>query len=542
MADLSNHVRLTITRNSTGPSRAGFGVEMYLSGNADWATDLIRFYSSLSAAAVDFPSTSSPEYLFVQQAMAQNPHPRRVAIGRIADARRPTQKYLLEVAAVRNSYPYKLNVRGDGVTATDISSTSDSAATQAEVANALAAALNAVVGKNFTATFLPSTLVDFTFTGEADDDTLTATAHGLQTGDGPVQVSNSGGALPGGLTALTDYYVIRTGANTFQLATSRALALAGTAVALSTDGTGTQTLDILATTTSPYGGVVVTGDAAGEWFGLEVVNREDLALANTTADPGIATDLEAIKKVSSDWYALVTGYNGNAPVLAAAAWVESAKRLYLPDLNDTRIVTTAVGSSDTMDDLKTLSYERTGGAYHPRPWEMFAGAWFGRVLPKDPGSVTFALKELAGVTADVLTDTERLNLTNKRGNGYEDVAGVGVTFRGMRADGDFLDVTRDIDKLDDDMRKDVFTALVGVDKVPFTAEGMAMVEGPILGALRRAVRDGILAADPEPSVTLPELEDIDPADKAARILDDVSWSATLANSIHEADIDGTVSL
>lgn len=91
------------------------------------------------------------------------------------------------------------------------------------------------------------TFADFTFTGEADDDTATATAHGLQTGDGPVRVSNSGGALPTGLAAGTDYYIIRTGANTFKFAASRPLALAGTAIDLTGDGTGTQTMSDTAT-------------------------------------------------------------------------------------------------------------------------------------------------------------------------------------------------------------------------------------------------------------------------------------------------------
>lgn len=85
-------------------------------------------------------------------------------------------------------------------------------------------------------------VADKTFTAEADDETLTASAHGLLTGDGPVRVSNSGGGLPGGLAAATDYWVIRLSANTLKLASSLALALAGTSVLLSTDGTGTQTL------------------------------------------------------------------------------------------------------------------------------------------------------------------------------------------------------------------------------------------------------------------------------------------------------------
>jgi hypothetical protein len=80
----------------------------------------------------------------------------------------------------------------------------------------------------------------FTTTHSSSDTNLTATAHGMQTGDGPVLLSNSGGALPAGLSASTPYWLIKVDANTLQLATSLALALAGTAVTFSADGTGTQ--------------------------------------------------------------------------------------------------------------------------------------------------------------------------------------------------------------------------------------------------------------------------------------------------------------
>ncbi len=92
-------------------------------------------------------------------------------------------------------------------------------------------------------------IADTTFTAANATEIFTANAHGLLTGDGPINVSNSGGALPAGLTAATDYWIIRLSANTFQLATTFARALAGTpVVAITTDGTGTQTLADVATT------------------------------------------------------------------------------------------------------------------------------------------------------------------------------------------------------------------------------------------------------------------------------------------------------
>lgn len=98
---------------------------------------------------------------------------------------------------------------------------------------------------------------DATFTTTHGTETVNITAHGLQTGDGPFRMTNSGGALPAGYAAATDYYAIRTGANTLQLAASRALAYAGTAVAISGDGTGTHTLSDTADTRRPVS--VLTG-------------------------------------------------------------------------------------------------------------------------------------------------------------------------------------------------------------------------------------------------------------------------------------------
>lgn len=79
-----------------------------------------------------------------------------------------------------------------------------------------------------------------TFTAVAATDICTATAHGLALGS-ILQVSNSGGALPAGLSAVTNYFAIPIDANTFYLASSLALAQAGTHIDITTAGTGTQT-------------------------------------------------------------------------------------------------------------------------------------------------------------------------------------------------------------------------------------------------------------------------------------------------------------
>lgn len=71
---------------------------------------------------------------------------------------------------------------------------------------------------------------------EADDDTFTKAAHALNTGDA-VDLLNLGGGTGFGAVG-NRRYVIRTGANTFKLATSYANALAGTAVDVTGDASG----------------------------------------------------------------------------------------------------------------------------------------------------------------------------------------------------------------------------------------------------------------------------------------------------------------
>lgn len=78
-------------------------------------------------------------------------------------------------------------------------------------------------------------------------DVLIATAHDLETGDGPFTLSNSGGALPGGLSAATDYYAIAVSDDCIRVATSLEDAYANVYVGLSSDGTGTHTLTAGAT-------------------------------------------------------------------------------------------------------------------------------------------------------------------------------------------------------------------------------------------------------------------------------------------------------
>lgn len=540
---LSDHVTLTITIQSVGIPRAGFGLPMVLSHNAGWS-DRIRYYTSTSGAAQDGFDSDSPEGRSLAALFSQTPKPPRVAIGRATAS--VTQAYAISAPAARSSEKYTITAQGEGFDDSDASYTSTASATPAQIHDGLVTALNATADKNFTAALATLTGITKPFTA-ATTDVCTAAAHALQTGDGPLQVSNSGGALPAGLTAVTDYYPIVLDANTFKLASSRANAFAGTAVDITDTGTGTQTIASVAATRRATDPFTVTGNAAGDWFSLEVYNASALHNAQTHTVSGIGADLDAIlTEASGSFYCVLTNYNSKDYVGDVAAWAEPNSRIYVVDSCDTDLITLAYSHGVTTDVgsvLFDLGYARTMLAYHPRPAAMLAPAWMGRWLPTDPGKATTKFKTLSGTETVLLTDTHRANLRARRANTYETVAGRGITWEGTvpSATYKFLDVTRNLDWLSDDVVKSVFGDLADQDVVPYDEDGLLLVQNAVSGSMQRAIRQGVFAPTPAPVVTVPELADIVDADKADRILRNVAFSGTLAGAVHHVDLDGSVS-
>ena len=85
---LSDIVNVSITRQTTAVSRAGFGTPLILGPTATFTTEYVRYYSGSSAlgdASTDLGGTSSPEYKAASAFMSQDPKPTQFAIGYAGD-------------------------------------------------------------------------------------------------------------------------------------------------------------------------------------------------------------------------------------------------------------------------------------------------------------------------------------------------------------------------------------------------------------------------------------------------------------------------
>lgn len=548
---LDDLVNVSITSQTRTVSRQGFGTPLIAAYHTRWA-DRVRSYTSLSAMRTDGFKTSDPVYKIAAAVFAQSPAPKRVRIGRRASA-------FTQVVDLTPTTPGNLEVFTVEVSGLAATFTADASATLAEACTGVAAAINALADVDAIVATLASTTVIQTLAGasldgvvgyrsmavprkitlvlssHADWDATTATLTGVDV-DGNVQSESLTIPNGGNVTVTsTKFYKAVTSLVIPAQSGTGGTATVGTAAVVTADGTS--------------GTKVVCTSVAGELHSFKVTTSNagvfNLTIKDATADPGLAADLDAILAANADWYGLLLDSQGYAEVATAstgaAAWTEANKRLLVVQTAD-GLVLSAASITDLGYVLKAAGYARTSFIYTPGLYtEWHAAAWMGERLPAEPGSDTWAFKQLRGVSSYELTDTQRDALEGKNGNHYLTAGGNAITYPGKSASGEWLDVTRFIDWLKARMRERIFGVQLNGPKIPFTNAGI----GRIVTEVRAQLEDGRTVGGIDPdvpfTVTAPLASEVSSADRAARVLSGVEFNAKLAGAIHQLEISGNVS-
>lgn len=287
--------------------------------------------------------------------------------------------------------------------------------------------------------------------------------------------------------------------------------------------------------------ITVTADANDVNFVYTDYEKANLKFTDvSTAQADMAADLAAITVADDDWYCLLLARQVEADIAAAAAYIETVKKIFICNSPDYGIISSA--TTDVASDLQDLAYARTALIYHAAFGQHAGAAWAGTCLQLDPGSETWKFKQPAGITVNVLTAAQKGYIEAKSANYLIEIAGNNIMVEGWTASGEFIDVTRFVDWCQSRIQEEVFGALINNKKIPFTNDGVALIKGKILGVLRQGVRVGGLSDSPSPAVFAPDVADVSAIDKASRTLPDVSFTATLAGAIHSVVITGTVSV
>ena len=265
---------------------------------------------------------------------------------------------------------------------------------------------------------------------------------------------------------------------------------------------------------------------------------------DVTPDPGLATDIAAVIAADPNWYGLLTDSQSSAEVQAGAANIEAeggAGYIYIYNNSDTAN-TDPSSTTDVMYELMNSAYERTSGLHAQSQLLCYsAAAWMGRMFPTVAGSENWAFKTLAGIPADALTTAQIHAVEAKNASVYTNLAGLNLTQFGKTPGGEWIDIVRGTDALKNVMQIGILALQANSLKVPYTAAGLDMYYSVISASLKQFVDSGFLSDTPAPTINIPALATITSTNKAARVLPNVSFSATYAGAINATTINGVLS-
>jgi hypothetical protein len=314
-----------------------------------------------------------------------------------------------------------------------------------------------------------------------------------------------------------------------------ALINAGTVNVLATDNTTYLTIEPAATP----GGAAAAGTPFELVYSKSLYSSEDKT--PVAAGGSLADEIAAIRNVDDTWYGLVGDWWGKTEIEDAADAIETLSKVHAYASADDDIYDALV-TTDPSSVLQAKALDRTTGFHHSKPEEGIAAAILGRILPADPGSLTWAYQNLAGITVQEYTPAQITAMVGKNASYYTDLGGTNVTREGKAASGEFMDIIRFVDWVEVRIQENIVAQLVASDKIPFTDPGTAVVEAEVWAVINEGIAAGGFAADPEPSVSVPLVANVSAIDKGNRYLPDVKFNATLAGAIHKVQVRGTVTV
>lgn len=344
------------------------------------------------------------------------------------------------------------------------------------------------------------------------------------------------------------------------------LKIDGTAITYTADGTPTKaeiaTGIALAITTAAISGVTAAAvsDVVEITFSGAIkpitnfVKMQWDVITPSASSTAVADDLTAINNYDPAWYMLAMSERSVQRALDAAEWIEARDKMFGLARADSGILDGA-STTDIFYTLKAAGYSRTFGLYDLYAATQYSECgWMGALLTFQPGSETWALKKMSGITASRLTETNYVNIKAKNGNTFEPYSAANssestsLTMDGRVFSGEWIDVIRFRDWLKDEIQTNIVTMQVNRRKIPYTDPGIQLFVSKLTESLKTGQTVGGIALDEFDAdgnvikgfvIDVPLASEISAATKATRVLT-LSFTARLAGAIHITEINGTL--
>jgi hypothetical protein len=295
-------------------------------------------------------------------------------------------------------------------------------------------------------------------------------------------------------------------------------------------------------TVSPTSSVYL---AAQKAFGqIPTLSRIYVGRRDGSEEPAVT--MQAVNAHNSTFYGFSdVDHSGGADAVKFAAWANANTKFFTTTTSEADSLTTA--STGTIALLSAGNFDRAAAWYSADAQQFVDVALMCKQFTNLPGADSYANQTLSGIASSKLTESQFENLVAKNGNSYEPARNLDLTQNGRCASGEWIDIIRGRDWLVEEMRTNVLNKFVD-KKIPFTDDGIMLVEQGMRETLDLAVRRGFLAPEelssdgkymvPSYTISVPRSSQISKSDKAARILRDMKFIARVAGAIHNVKIAG----
>lgn len=289
--------------------------------------------------------------------------------------------------------------------------------------------------------------------------------------------------------------------------------------------------------------ITVTANAAGAFFSLQSLDVAQLTVLQNEADPGIATDLDAIRLYNDAWYGLSLAAHSRAVLLAAAGWVETNTKFMYEASQDTEVLTGGASSANVADTIKTTAYARSFIVYHPDNGAFAGGRLQGDRFPFPAGSEDWKFAQINGLAAYETTETHRTNMRATYASWFETMGEVNfMAGEGKGGSGEFAYIIRGLDAYKNGAQTGVLSVFLnnGGLKTPMTDAGGVPLKGALVANNDAFLRIGFLADDPAPAVFMPKVANLSSADVLAGNWSGIQITAKMARAVHKATITASL--
>lgn len=244
---------------------------------------------------------------------------------------------------------------------------------------------------------------------------------------------------------------------------------------------------------------------------------------------------------TAGWYGFALCGDNASNYSKAAVWADANNKLFGFTVSGT---TNSVGTSSVYSfGFASKSIDTYPNNAYTHIAAMVAAMKF------VAGSETWAYKSLSGIEPENFTTAEMQALESAGLNYFVKCAGKNITLNGKTVSGEWIDIIRFRDWLQNDMQKRIYNVLTMNSKVAYTSAGITLIENQMLASLMQGQANGGIAETefdnegneiPGFTTSVPDAVSISDADKAERALKNCKFTARLAGAIHLVEVNGRI--